>query len=64
MWDAKRQTIWLATALVVGTVVVYNDAHDETGSFDPSVFAFWEVVFLIIVAVMFYIYSRHKDSDK
>jgi hypothetical protein len=60
VWDAKRQAIWLATALVIGTVVVYKDAHDETGRFDPSVFAFWEVVFLIIVAVMFYIYSRQK----
>jgi hypothetical protein len=55
--------LWLATALAVGTFVVYQDAHDETGSFEPSVFLFWEIVFLIIVAVMFYIYSR-KSSDK
>lgn len=61
MWDAKRQTIWLVTGLTLGTFVVYRDAHDEAGVFEAGVFAFWETVLLIIVAVMLYIYSQQKQ---
>ena len=60
MWDAKRQTIWLVTALALGTFVGYLDAHDEDGHFVLSFFAFWEVLLLLIITVMFYIYSRQK----
>ena len=60
MWDAKRQTIWLSTALAIATFVAYQDAYDEAGHFDPSYFAQLEVVFLIVIAIMFYIYSRQK----
>ncbi|MGB7925353.1 MAG: hypothetical protein WCF57_19090 [Pyrinomonadaceae bacterium] len=58
MWDAKRQTIWLATALVIATLVVYQDAHDESGRFDLRYFALLEIVFLLVIVLMFYIYSR------
>lgn len=61
MWDAKRQSIWLATAIVVATFFVYREAHDEAGSFDVSYFIQLEVVFLIIIGVMFYIYSKQKS---
>ena len=60
MWDAKRQTVWLITALVIATWVVYQDAHDEAGRFDPGYFALLEAVFLLVIVVMFYFYSRQK----
>lgn len=60
MWDAKRQLIWLTTALAVATFVVYREAHDEAGVFDPRYFALLEIIFLIVIVVMFYIYSRKK----
>ena len=61
MWDAKRQTIWLATAVLVATFVVYREAYDEKGRFDVSYFIQLEIVFLAIIALMFYIYSRRKS---
>jgi cell division protein FtsW (lipid II flippase) len=60
VWDAKRQTIWLATALVIATLVVYQDAHDDAGRFDLKYFALLEAVFLLVIAVMFLVYSRKK----
>lgn len=60
MWDTKRQLIWLAGGITLGTFVVYGDAHDETGRFDFEVFLFWETILLVIIAVMFYLYSRKK----
>ena len=61
MWDAKRQTIWLATAVLVATFVVYREAYDETGRFDAGYFVLLEIVFLAIIGLMFYIYSRRKS---
>jgi cell division protein FtsW (lipid II flippase) len=58
VWDAKRQTIWLATALVIATWIVYQDAHDEDGRFDLGYFALLEIIFLLVIVLMFYIYSR------
>jgi len=61
MWDAKRQAIWLTTAVVVATFVVYREAHDETtGRFDAGYFALLEIIFLLVIIIMFYIYSRKK----
>jgi hypothetical protein len=60
VWDTKRQIIWLVTGITLGTVVVYMDAHDETGRFDRSVFGFWEIVLLAIIVTLFYLYSRKK----
>ncbi len=60
MWDAKRQTIWLAAGLLLGTFVVYQDAHDEAGIFNYRFFAFMELLLLAIIAVMFYIYSKNR----
>lgn len=60
MWDAKRQAIWLTTAIALATFVVYGDAHDETGRFDPAYFALLEIIFLLVIIIMFYIYSRKK----
>ena len=61
MWDAKRQTIWLATAVLVATFVVYREAHDEKGLFDLRYFILLEIVFLAIIGLMFYLYSRQKS---
>lgn len=62
MWDAKRQAIWLTTALIVATFVVYREAHDEAGRFDVGYFALLEVIFLTVIVIMFYIYSRKSDK--
>ena len=61
MWDTKRQSIWLAAGVVVGTLVAYSDAHDEDGTFVPSFFLFMETLVLIIIGGLFYLYSRKKQ---
>ena len=60
MWDTKRQIIWLAAGITFGTFIVYMDAHDEAGRFDRSVFVFWEIILLLIILTLFYLYSRKK----
>ena len=60
MWDAKRQFIWLVAGLTVGTVIVYLDSHDDNGAFVPRFFIFMELLLLVIISVMFYLYSRKK----
>jgi hypothetical protein len=60
VWDTKRQIIWLATGITVGTFIVYLDAHDEAGRFDRSVFVFWEIILLLIILTLFYLYSRKQ----
>ena len=61
VWDPKRQIIWLVAGISFGTFIVYRDAHDETGRFDASVFAFWEIILLAIILTLFYLYSRKKN---
>jgi len=60
VWDARRQFIWLATGIIVGTVIVYLDAHDDNGNFVPRFFVFMELLLLLIISVMFSLYSRKK----
>ena len=60
MWDAKRQLIWLIGGVSFGTFIVYNDAKDEFGRFDPKVFVFWEIILLAIIVTLFWLYSRKK----
>jgi len=60
MWDTKRQIVWLTAGIAFGTFIVYADARDDMGRFDPEVFAFWELVLLAIIATLFYFYSRKK----
>jgi len=60
MWDTKRQIIWLVAGISFGTFIVYMDAHDESGRFDRRVFVFWEIVLLVIIVTLFYLYSRRK----
>jgi len=61
VWDAKRQFIWLAAGLIVGTIVAFSDAHDEDGTFVPRFFVFMESLVLGIIALLFYLYSRKKN---
>ena len=58
MWDAKRQFIWLAAGIALGTFVAFTDAHDEDGVFVPRFFVFMESLVLGIIALLFYIYSK------
>lgn len=58
MWDDKRKTIWLATALVAVTLVVVPQAYDEDGRFDVGYFILLEIIFLAVVIIMFYFYAR------
>ncbi|PWT82689.1 MAG: hypothetical protein C5B44_01760 [Acidobacteria bacterium] len=60
MWDTKRQIIWLAAGLTLGTLVAYSDAHDEDGTFVPRFFLFMESLVLLIIGGLFYLYSRKK----
>jgi hypothetical protein len=61
MWDTKRQIIWLLAGISFGTFIVYQDAKDEFGRFDGTVFVFWEIILLAIIAGLFFLYSRKKD---
>jgi len=61
MWDTKRQLIWLVGGIVAGTVIVFLDSHDDEGHFGVRFFIFMESLLLIIISVMFYIYSRRKS---
>jgi hypothetical protein len=61
MWDTKRQLLWLASGLTVGTLVAYADSHDEDGTFVWRFFVFMESLVLIIITVLLYIYSRKKN---
>lgn len=60
MWDTKRQIIWLATGIITGTFFLYPLGYDEAGRFDWTYFTQLEAMLLLIVTVMFYIYSRKR----
>lgn len=59
MWDRKRQLIWIAGGLVAGTYVAYSDSFDD-GTFVPRFFIFMESLVLLIMAGLFYFYSRRR----
>ena len=59
MWDTKRQIIWLGTGFIIGTLVLYRDAFDEeTGRFSLSFFLFLELLLVLVLTVMSYLYTR------
>ena len=60
MWDTKRQLIWLVAGLTLGTLVAYQDSFDEDGTFVPRFFIVMETLVLIIIGVLFAIYSRRR----
>ena len=58
MWDKKRQAIWLAGGLLMGTFVAYTNAFTDDGEFSFRFFIFMETLILMIMAGLFYWYSR------
>ena len=62
MWDKKRQLVWVLGGLIIGTWVAFSDSHDEDKTFGVRFFIFLEVLVLLIIGGLFYIYSRKKGS--
>ncbi|HKP84052.1 MAG TPA: hypothetical protein VJT69_18690 [Pyrinomonadaceae bacterium] len=58
MWDKKRQYIWIIGGFLMGTYVAYFNAIDDDGVFVFSFFVFMETLILLIMAGLFYLYSR------
>lgn len=58
MWDRKRQIIWLGVGLLFGTFSLYPLARDDSGRFDLQYFLQLEVLLLLVICVMFYVYGR------
>ena len=58
MWDKKRQLIWVISGILIGTFVSYSDSFLDDGTFVPSFFIFMETLVIIIMAGLFYFYSR------
>jgi len=60
MWDKKRQLMWVLGGLIIGTWVAYWDSFSEDGIFVPRFFIFMELMVLLIMAGLFWLYSRKK----
>ena len=60
MWDRKRQIIWLLAGLVFGSFFLYPLAREDSGRTDWTYFLQLEALLLIVIAVMFYVYSRKQ----
>lgn len=60
-WDRKRQLIWIVGGLLIGTYVAYSDSLLDDGTFVPRFFIFMEAMVVLIMAGLFYLYSRKKS---
>lgn len=58
MWDKKRQWIWIIGGFLMGTFVAYSNSITDDGEFVFSFFVFMETLILLIMAGLFYLYSR------
>jgi len=58
VWDKKRQLIWVLGGLTVGTYIAISDSFLDDGTFVWSFFLFMEMMVLLIMAGLFYFYSR------
>ena len=58
MWDKKRKLIWIAGGVLMGTYVAYSNAITDEKEFSFSFFVFMEALILLIMAGLFYLYSR------
>lgn len=58
MWDRKRQLIWIAGGVLMGTYVAYSNAFTDEREFSLSFFLFMEMLILLIMGGLFYLYSR------
>lgn len=61
MWDRKRQIAWILGGLIIGTYVAYSDSFLDDGTFVPRFFIFMETLVVLIMAGLFYLYSRKKN---
>ena len=61
VWDRKRQIAWIAGGLIIGTYVAYSDSFLDDGTFVPRFFIFMEAMVVLIMAGLFYFYSRKKS---
>jgi hypothetical protein len=60
LWDRKRQVIWLIGGLIIGTYVAYSDSFTDDNEFSVRFFVFMESLVLVIMAGLFYFYSRRN----
>jgi hypothetical protein len=60
VWDKKRQAVWILGGLIIGTYISYSDSLDENGKLVVSFFIFMETLIVIIMGVLFWLYSRKK----
>jgi hypothetical protein len=58
VWDKKRQLIWIVGGVLMGTFVSYSNAFTDDGEFSIKFFMFMEMLILLIMAGLFYFYSR------
>jgi len=58
VWDKKRKLIWIAGGVLMGTYVAYSNAFTDEREFSLSFFVFMEGLILLIMAGLFYLYSR------
>jgi len=58
VWDKKRQWIWIVGGLLMGTFVAYSNAFTDEDEFSFRFFMFMETLILLIMAGLFYFYSR------
>ena len=58
MWDQKRQAIWIIGGVLMGTYVAYFNSITDEGEFSVSFFVFMELMILLIMGGLLYLYSR------
>jgi hypothetical protein len=58
VWDKKRKLIWIAGGVLMGTFVAYSNAITDDGEFSFKFFLFMEGIILLIMAGLFYLYTR------
>ena len=58
MWDRKRQVIWIVGGVLMGTFVAYTNSFTDEREFSIRFFLFMETLILMIMAVLFYLYSK------
>jgi len=58
VWDKKRKLIWIIGGLLMGTYVAYSNSITDDGQFVFKFFVFMEILILLIMTGLFYVYSR------
>jgi hypothetical protein len=50
--------IWIVGGVLMGTYVAYSNAYTDEREFSTRFFVFMEALILLIMAGLFYLYSR------